>query len=264
MQNPRKFVDVKLVQTEKKLRKLTAKPSFKSFKLFNADLVGVECAYTKVNLCYPFYCGMAILDLSKHAMYDFFYHYLKPKYGNGLQLQLSDTDSYIYLIHTRDVYKDMQQDLHLFDTSGYAKNHPLYSEARKKQLGIMKDELNGQVMREYVGLRAKMYSYVYTTDDNQTINEKRAKGISRTTVKKDLRHDHYLQTLADSSQMKSTMYSLQSDHHVMYCNRITKTGLSAFDDKRYLLEDGITSVAYGHYSSNMPHRDAEKRQRLDY
>lgn len=122
----------------------------------------------------------------------------------------------------------------------------LFTNDRKKKIGVFKDELGGVPMKQFVALRPKLYSYIYDKDNKQ-INEKRCKGINRTVVKKEIFHQHYINTLLNSSSMKHTMYGLRSDHHIMYCDKITKTSLSAFDDKRYWLDDGITSLAYGHY-----------------
>lgn len=76
--------------------------------------------------------------------------------------------------------------------------------------------------------------------------EKRAKGIAKVTVKKDLKHEYYKNTLFDETSMVSSMSSLRSHKHELFGETIKKTGLSAFDDKRYLLE-AVKNYAYGHY-----------------
>lgn len=246
LQNCRKYVDVKLAHTEKKLLKYTAKPSFQRIKIFNQDLVGIECSYVKVNFVQPIYCGMAILDLAKYFMYNHYYNYLKSKYSDKLTLMATDTDSFMYYVETDDVYSDMLQNLHLYDTSNYPSDSPLFSNDRKRTIGVMKDELSLGIMKEFVALRPKMYSFLFKKN-NEELNEKRCKGISRVVVKKEILHEHYKETLLNSTQKKSTMYGLRSDNHIMYCDKINKISLSAFDDKRYWLPDGISSYAYGHY-----------------
>lgn len=215
-------------------------------KIFNENLVGIECLYAKVNFVQPIYCGMAILDLAKYFMYDYYYNHLKSYYQDQLTLMATDTDSFIYDVITPDVYSDILKHLHLYDTSNYPTDSLLHSNDRKKKVGVMKDELCGVAMKEFVALRPKMYSFVYKKNEEE-LNEKRCKGISRVVVRNELHHEHYKETLMNSTQMKSTMYGLRSDHHLMYCDRINKISLSAFDDKRYWLDDGITSLAYGHY-----------------
>ena len=108
----------------------------------------------------PVYLGQAILDLSKIIMYEFHYDFMVPKYGEALNLCYMNTDSLIYNIETGDFYKDIAEDVkERFDTSGYLPNRPLQIGLNKKVIGLMKDELGGEIMEEFVTLRPKMYSY---------------------------------------------------------------------------------------------------------
>ena len=109
------------------MRKYAAKSTFQRMKIFSEDLVGVECNYTKVNFVQPVYCGMVILDLAKYLMYNYYYNHLKPKYQNSLTLLATDTDSFMFHVETQDVYRDMLHNIHLYDTSNYPPNHPLFS-----------------------------------------------------------------------------------------------------------------------------------------
>ena len=77
MENLRKRVDVRLVTSEKKLNKLTSKPTFVSSKIFNENLMAVHKVKETLTLYKPAYVGMCILDLSKTLMYDFHYNYIK-------------------------------------------------------------------------------------------------------------------------------------------------------------------------------------------
>ena len=103
MENIRNRVDVKLVNTEEKLRKLVAKPNLKGPpKIFSENLVSVHMKKTSLTMNKPVYLGMCILDLSKTIMYDFHYNYIKSKYGDKAKLLFSDTDSLMYEIQTED------------------------------------------------------------------------------------------------------------------------------------------------------------------
>ena len=102
----RKRVDVRLVTNEKKLDKLTSKPTFVSSKIFNENLMAVHKVKETLTLNRPAYVGMCILDLSKTLMYDFHYNYIKKKYNNRARLLYTDTDSLTYEIEAEDVYKD--------------------------------------------------------------------------------------------------------------------------------------------------------------
>ena len=163
MENIRNRVDVKLVNTKEKLIKLVAKPNFRSRKIFSENLVSVHMKKTSLTMNKPVYLGMCILDLSKTIMYDFHYNYIKPKYGEKAKLLFSDTDSLMYEIETEDFYKDISGDVKdRFDTSDYPENHPsgIPTGINKKVLGMMKDEAAGKIIKEFVGLRAKLYSFI--------------------------------------------------------------------------------------------------------
>ena len=175
-------------------------------------------------------------------MYDFWYNYIKETYKDTAQLQMTDTDSLLFSCETKDIYEDMKASIDYFDTSDYPPEHFLQSNLNNKVLGKMKDVTIGRAITEFVGLRSKMYSFLY---DGKT-EEKKAKGIAKVTVKKELKHDCYKATLFDESSMICSMSSLRSHRHELFGETIQKTGLSAFDDKRYLI-DAVSSYAYGHY-----------------
>ena len=119
---------------------------------------------------------MAILDLSKLLIYDFHYNYMLKKYN--IKLMFTDTDSLCYEIKTDDVYKDLVQDKELFDNSDYPKNSAFFFDKNKKAIGKMKDEAAGMVIKEFIGLRSKMYSYSF---DHKSLSK--IKKISKNTIK---------------------------------------------------------------------------------
>ena len=106
MENLQKRVDIRLVTNEKKLLKLTSKPTYVSSKIFNGNLVAVHKIKEALNLNRLAYVGMCILDLSKTLMYDFHYNYIKRKYGDRARLLFTDTDSLTYEIEADDIYQD--------------------------------------------------------------------------------------------------------------------------------------------------------------
>ena len=124
MENIRNRVDIRLVNIEKKAKKLAAKPNFKHCNIFDANLVAIHMKKTKLVFNKPVYLGMCILDLSKTLMYDFHYKYIKNKFNDKATLLFTDTDSLAYEIETEDFYKDISGDVHgLFDTSNFLKGH---------------------------------------------------------------------------------------------------------------------------------------------
>ena len=116
---------------------------------------------TKVKMNKPIYLGLSILEISKTLMYEFWCDYMKPKYANNVKLCYMDTDSFIMNIKTNDFYKDISNDVeNRFDTSNYEVNRPLLTGKNKKIIGLMKDELGGKIITEFVTLRPKTYSFV--------------------------------------------------------------------------------------------------------
>ena len=124
MENIRNRVDISLVNSEAKAKKLAAKPNFKHCNIFDENLVAIHMKKTKLVFNKPVYLGMCILDLSKTLMYDFHYNYIKNKFNDKATLLFTDTDSLAYEIETEDFYKDISGDVHgFFDTSNFPKGH---------------------------------------------------------------------------------------------------------------------------------------------
>ena len=251
MENIRKRVDVRLVTDENKLLKMAAKPTYVSSKIFNENLVAVHKIKETLTLNRPAYVGMCILDLSKTLMYDFHYNYIKQKYGSKAKLLFTDTDSLTYEIETSDVYQDFWNDKDKFDNSDYPQDSQYFNTTNKKVIGKFKDEVAGILITEFVGLRSKMYSYMKDNDDEpKKDNEKisrTAKGIKKNIIKKNITHENYKNVLFNNEQMHHTMKTIRSNNHQLGSYELNKVSLSCFDDKRYILEDGIRSYAYSHY-----------------
>ena len=156
MENVRKHRDIKLVTTDKRRNQLVSEPNYHTTKLFSENLLATEMKKTKVKMNKPVYLGLSILDISKTLMYEFWYYYMKPRYGDNVKLFYMDTDSFIMHIKTEDFYKEFANDVEKrFDTSNYEINRPLPTGKNKKEIGLMKDELRGKIMTEFVALRPK-------------------------------------------------------------------------------------------------------------
>ena len=246
MENIRNRVNVKLVNTEERLKKLSAKPNYKSCKIFNENLISVHMKKTSLTMNKPVYLGMCILDLSKTIMYDFHYNYVKPKYGAKAKLLFTDTDSFLYEIETEDFYKDISGDVKdRFDTSDYKENHPsgIPTGINKKVLGMFKDEAAGKNIKEFVGLRAKLYSFIM--EDGK--ENKRCKGVKKQVVESSITHEDYKTCLRTGKEQLRKQNILRSYEHEVFTEEINKIALSSIDDKRYILGDGIHTLAWGHY-----------------
>ena len=141
MENIRKHKDIKLVTTDKKRSKLVSEPNYHTINLISEDLSIIEMKKAKVKMNKPIYLRLSILEISKILMYEFWYDYMKPKYGNDVKLCYMDTDSFIMNIKINHFYEDIANDVeNRFDTSNYEVNRPLPMGKNKKIIGLMKDE----------------------------------------------------------------------------------------------------------------------------
>ena len=245
MENIRNRVNIKLVDTGEQFKKLAAKPNYQSRKIFNENLVSVHMKKTSLTMDKPVYLGMSILDLSKTLMFDFHYKYIKPKYGNHAKLLFTDTDSFLYEIQTEDFYKDISGDVkNRFDTSDYLEKHPsgIPTGINKKVLGMFKDEAKGKNITEFVGLRAKLYSF--KMEEGQ--EKKKCKGIKKAIVEKTISHENYKTCLKTGKEQLRRQNIIRSYEHVVYTEEVNKIALSAADDKRFLLKDSYDTLAWGH------------------
>ena len=253
MENIRNRVNIKLVNTEEQFKKLTAKPNYESRKILNDNdnesLVSVHMKKTSLTMNKPVYLGMSILDLSKTLMYDFHYNYVIAKYGNKAKLLFTDTDSFLYEIQTEDFYKDISGDVKdRFDTSEYPEGHPsgIPTGINKKVLGMYKDEAKGKNIKEFVGLRAKLYSFKM----EEGKENKKCKGIKKAVVERTIRHEDYKTCLTTGKEQLRRQNIIRSYEHVLYTEEVNKIALSAADDKRYLLKDSFDTLAWGHRRLN--------------
>ena len=223
-----------------------SKPTFADMQLIGNGLVALHMRATSVLYNKPLAIGVAVLDISKVTMYDFHYEYVMKKYGNRAKLLFTDTDSLTYAVETPDIYEDMRADLSRFDTSDYPVGHKCFSLVNKKVLLKMKDESNGAPIRSFVGLRSKM-NCIRTADDRA---EATAKGIARSESAR-LTWDQYeaalFGTTLDEKKQSVTSSSFRSSDHRVATLRMTKTGLCAYDDKRYVLPDNVHTLAHGHW-----------------
>ena len=159
MENIRKHKDIKLITHAKDYLTNVMKPNFKSGVLFGENLMGCEMGKVKVVINKLLYLSQAILNLSKIIMYEY-HDYMLPKYGNNLKLCYMDTDSLMYRIETKDLYEDITKDVSTrFNMSGYCKDRPLPLGLNRKVIGLMKDELGGTIIMEFIVMRPKLYSY---------------------------------------------------------------------------------------------------------
>ena len=246
MENIRKHRNIGLVTTEQKYLLMVMKPNFKSGILFGENLMGCKMGKIKVVMNKLVYLSQVILDLSKIVMYEFHYDYMVPKYGlEKLKLCYMDTDSLVYAIKAENFYEDIANDVEArFDTSVYSNTdfRPLPIGLNKKVIGLMKDELGGKIMTEFVALRPKPYSYKQVDGSE----DKKCKGIKKCAVKKTLTFQDYKACLFNDSTEYRSQLMFRSAKHEVHTIEVNKVALNRDDDKRISRTDEISTFARGH------------------
>ena len=195
----------------------------------------------------PIYVGFTVLDLSKWKTYDFHYNFIKNNFD--AELLFNDTDSLTYEIKSENVYEEFFKWKDLFDFSNYSKDSRFFDEANKKVIGKMKDEFGGVIVVEFVGLKSKIYSMkkIYGKEHNT------AKGVSNTTE-----FDKFKNVSFNEKTIRHEMKRIPSKKRKLGTYGIDKISLSCFDDKRYVLDDGIRKLTYFHKDSVTSCKEIEK------
>ena len=187
----------------------------------------------------PIYLGLSKLDISKILMYGFWYDYMKSKYGNNVKLCDMDTDSFIKNIKTEDFYKDIANDVKKrFDMSNYEVNSPLPTGKNKNVISLMKDELGGKIIMEFITLRPKTYSYLK--------EDKKTKGTKKCLIKRMIKFNDDKNCLLKDEVILKSQQRFISKKHDIYTKNINKITLSNNNDKRIVSSDKIMIYPYGY------------------
>ena len=168
-------------------------------------------------------------------MYDFHYNFIKNNFN--VELLLTDTDSLAYEIKSENVYEEFFKHKELFDFSNYPKDSKFFDETNKKVIGKIKDEFGGIIVETFVGLKSKMYSMNKT--DCKECNA--VKGVSIATE-----FNTFKNVLFNKKISRHKVRRIERKMHKLGTYEIDKISLSYFDDKRYVLDDGIHTLAYFH------------------
>lgn len=214
--------DIRLVQVERQFRQLMSRPHCKNFRIFANTLAAVELRKPQIVIDRPMYIGTTVLDLSKLHMYKLHYGHFRAVYGNMARLLYTDTDSLIYHIETDNVLAECYEHKEdVFDMSTLPPTSPYFDDTKKNVPGYLKVETGGKQMTEFVALAAKMYSYKMMTPETGDEQEsRRAKGIQAAVVKRDFRHEHYLQQLYDPQPNRVETRRIGSHYHILYTYKV--------------------------------------------
>ena len=128
MGNMRKHRNIKFITTEKRLSYLVSEPNYHTTKFSVKNLLATKMRKAQILMNELVYLGLSILDLSKSVMYEFWYDYVKPIYGENEKFCYMDTGSF-FDVKTDDTYKDIAEDVEKgFDTLNFEIDRPLPKE----------------------------------------------------------------------------------------------------------------------------------------
>ena len=243
----RKYKNVKIILDEKKAKRLISKPTLEQCKIYEENLVAVQLKRNKVTLNKPRYIGMSVLEISKILMYDFHYDFIMKKYPEA-KLLFTDTDSFCYWIPSDSSIDDeIKERTDWFDFSNFPKNHPNYDIINKLVPGMFKDEMGGEIIVEFCGLRSKMYSIKLLNG----WEKKTGKGILSEVKNNQITHEDYKTVLFRRKQMVHKGTKILSANHNLYTADVKKISLSPFNDKKFILWNGeeYTTYSFGHYKT---------------
>lgn len=263
LENERNKREIKLVNNWKSARKLILKPNFHRSIVIDEHFVIIEFKKTEIHINKPIFCGFSVLELSKLKMYSFHYDYIIKNLSEWFKINLcyQDTDSLVYNFILKEnvdknfsFYDIMRRDaLTHFDTSDYPQNNvfaiPLVN---AKVPGVMKDEIKGQILKEWISLRAKVYcmkienpvSENYDAQDCKTI--RKIKGVGKSATK-EIQFEDFYNCLFKNKNLKASFNTIQSKNHTLFSLNVHKVALDYSDNKRCILEDKISTLAWGHY-----------------
>ena len=231
MENVRNRLKIKFIEKDdyreiiKQQSKLTFNGIHKSYD--NCDSYTFK--QNEVLMDKPIYLGFSVLELSKLHMYESYYDILQPYFGQeNIQLHYLDCDSFVLSIETENIINDLKNLEILFDFSNLDKNHDLFSNKNKKVVGKFKIVTPENIwIDEFVALRSKCYAFKSVNDSKNKL-----KGISKSQSKNIKFEEYYNCLFSREYQRECDNYILRSINHEMVLQKVKKSTLSIFDDKR--------------------------------
>ena len=217
-------VDVRLFNDRKKAIKLISKPNFKRFTIYNKGLVGVQMGVTKVKINKPSNVGVSILDLSRILMFNFYYDFVQPTWGENAEVLFTDTDSLALHVHTEDLYRDIEPHVEeWFDTSKLTTRNKFWNRREK-----FKDEVPFDVITKFAGIRAKNSAY----ETLEGMVKKKDKGIKKTVIRKQITFEDFEDCVLKGAVKHVTQNTIRSRNHMIHTESLYKKALCPKDDKR--------------------------------
>ncbi|VDO11952.1 unnamed protein product [Brugia timori] len=260
IENARKRLNFTLATSVEKYNKLVSHTNFKETIYFHENLVGINRYKTSVSLKLPIYLGASILDISKVLMYDFYYEKMPKIFGNvKYNLCYMDTDSFIFSLQDHSLEPYLKKFPQYFDLSDYSESHILYDPTNKKVPGVFKDELVGKYMTEFISLAPKVYAYkLYNSEEER----KRAKGVLKSIVDKELSFDNYKKTLFENEIYVKSQQLFNVHCHNIRTIEQNKVALVLRKNCKRSFYNTIDSYAFGHCRINDSIQEQEEEEEM--
>ena len=231
MENVRNRLKIKLTKKDdyKEITKHQSKLTFNGIHKSYENCDSYTFKQNEVLMDQPIFLGFAVLELSKLLMYETYYDKLQPYFGKeNIQLHYMDTDSFILSVNKKNIIKDLKKLEDIFDFSNLDQNHELFSNKNKKLIGFFKVETPENIwIDQFVCLRSKMYAFKCGNDSKNKL-----KGVSK-SQSKNIKFEEFKKCLdGEDYQRESDNYIIRSINHEMVLQKVKKSTLSIFDDKR--------------------------------
>ena len=233
-----KQTQLKFLNTIEEAIKTQSMPGFVCNTFHNGKFTIADVRHKKVTCDKPIYLGAAITELAKLHMYQFFYDQVIPYWGcDNVELLMTDMDSLMLEIKTDDLWRDIH-----FLNLEYGDWIEEMGNPRNGEIGVFKSETGTDPIVEFVGLRAKMYSFITESDQKEHM---KAKGVSKDAMQS-MHHKDYVDCLTLGTSNTVRMQSIRSINQQLYTMEMFKKGLSCNDVKRWICPDGIHTEPYGY------------------
>ena len=220
MENMRKRIKIRLITNEKDFLKYVSRPTYIGYRKFGKDLVAIHEKKELLTLNKPIYVGNAILELSKLAMYKFYYDFVKKKCKKCILL-FTDTDS-LCIETEEDFYEIMYQNKQLFDLSHFRKDSKYCCADNKKVPGKMNDEYGVTAIYDFTRTKSKMYSIGNVNNYEKSVH----KGHNSL-----IKNEEFKDVPSNKKVIRHKMRGFKSINHKIYTYESNKISLSCYDDK---------------------------------
>ena len=242
IESVRKYKKCHIATDESTIMQHLSDPQTESSMILNPNCVLIMKKLASIRMNKPIAIGFTILERSKDFMYNSYYNNIKPKFRE-CNVIFSDTDSLCLEIKSNTPILPLSQLKEIMDFSNYDKSHPLHDNGRKNQLFYFKDEVAGDPIAKFVGLRAKCYSFV----TRKGIEQQKLKGVTK-AYRPAFQFSHYLECLKRVNQQSVTQYHIRSKNHQVSLIKATRVAISSYDCNRYMLDCGIHTLAHSSHA----------------